>query len=73
MRASAKRANKHYRLTPKKIKYAQKILRAKTETETLERALDNLIEEYEKNQKLLDALERFEKSGAVIEDVFGKL
>ncbi len=73
MKASTKRANKHYRLTAAKIKYAQRILRAKTETETLERALDNVIDEHEKNQKILEALERFERSGAVIEDVFGKL
>lgn len=71
--ATKKKTNKHYRLTESKIKYAKRILKADTETETIELALDNIIEEYEKNQKLIAAHERFEKSGAMIEDVFGRL
>jgi hypothetical protein len=35
--------NKHLRLDQEKIEKVQKILKAKTETETLERALDRVI------------------------------
>jgi hypothetical protein len=56
-----------------KIKRAQKLLRAKTETETIERALDFTITEHERNRLLLDANERFLRSGVEIRDVYGKL
>lgn len=54
-----------------KIKRAQKALRAKTETETIERALDLAIAEHQKNRLVLEATERFVKSGIEIEDVYG--
>jgi hypothetical protein len=56
-----------------KIKRAQKALRAKTETETIERALDLAISEHESNRLTLEANERFLGSGGEIKDVFGKL
>jgi hypothetical protein len=56
-----------------KIKRAQKALRAKTETETIERALDLAISERESNRLTLEANERFLGSGGEIQDVFGKL
>jgi hypothetical protein len=67
------RANKHFRLNAAKIKRAQKILRTPTETETIERALDMVLSEHERNRRVAQAHERFGASGAVIEDVFGNL
>jgi len=56
-----------------KIKRAQKALRAKTETEAIERALDLAIAEHENNRLALEASERFLKSGIEIKDVYGAL
>ena len=56
-----------------KIKRAQRALRAKTETETIERALDLAIAEHRKNRLALEATQRFLKSGIDIEDVYGTL
>lgn len=42
MKASLK-VRKQFILDPKKIKQAQRILKAKTETETIEKALDDLL------------------------------
>jgi hypothetical protein len=65
------RSHKHFQLDAVKIKRAQKALRAKTETETIERALDLAIAEHQKNRLVLEATERFVKSGIEIEDVYG--
>jgi hypothetical protein len=56
-----------------KIKRAQKVLRAKTETETIERALDFTITEHERDRLAWEANDRFIRSGGEIKDVFGKL
>ena len=48
-------------------------MRAKTETEAIERALDLAIAEHEKNRLVLQATERFIKSGTEIKDVYGTL
>ncbi|HKM89515.1 MAG TPA: hypothetical protein VJX29_02785 [Candidatus Acidoferrales bacterium] len=56
-----------------KIRRAQRALRAKTETEAIDRALDQVIAEHERNRVVLQANERFVKSGALIEDVYGNL
>jgi hypothetical protein len=73
MPTASKRAHKHFQLDPAKIKRAQKALRAKTETETIERALDFTISEHETNRLAWEANERFLRSGGEIKDVFGKL
>jgi hypothetical protein len=73
MTAANKRVHKHFQLDPTKIKRAQKVLRAKTETETLERALDFTITEHERDRLAWEANERFLRSGGEIKDVFGKL
>jgi hypothetical protein len=73
MSPTSHRAHKHFQLDSVKIKRAQKLLRAKTETETIERALDFTITEHERNRLLLDANERFLRSGVEIRDVYGKL
>jgi hypothetical protein len=71
--ASTKRAHKHFQLDAVKIKRAQKVLGAATETETIERALDLAIAEQERNRLTQEAHERFFKSGIQIDDVFGNL
>ena len=67
------RAHKHFQLDTAKIKRAQKALRAKTETETIDRALDLAIAELESNRIALEANERFLESGIEIKDVYGAL
>lgn len=72
--ATAKgRAHKHYRLDAGKIKRAQRMLRADTETEAIERALDLVISEHERNRLAAEANERFVTSGVDIKDVYGAL
>jgi hypothetical protein len=74
MRTSKNRvSHKHFQLDPVKIRRAQKVLRAKTQTETIERALDIVIAEHKRNQLTIDANERFLKSGIGIKDMYGKL
>lgn len=73
MATSSSRVHKHFQLDSVKIKRAQRVLRAKTETETIERALDFLITEHESNRLALESTERFLRSRGEIKDVFGKL
>ena len=73
MATARNRTHKHFQLDSVKIKRAQKALRAKTETETIERALDLAISEHESNRLTLEANERFLRSGGEIKNVFGKL
>lgn len=72
--ANAKsRSHKHFRLDGGKIKRAQRLLRANTETETIERALDLVISEHQRNRAVEKAHDRFFKSGIQIQDVYGVL
>ena len=73
MPTAKKRSHKHFQLDAGKIRRAQKALRTKTETETIERALDRVIEESESYRIPREANRRFLKSGAKIRDVFGAL
>ena len=73
MSTATNRTHKHFQLDARKIKLAQKALQTKTETETVERALDLAISEYERNRVAREAHERFMRSGAEIRDVYGKL
>lgn len=66
------RSHKHFQLDSVKIKRAQKVFKAKTETEAIERALDFAIDEHEKNRLVAEANERFLRSGVEIKDVYGK-
>jgi ribosomal protein S4 len=66
-------AHKHFRLDAAKIKRAQRLLKTGTETETLERALDVVIAEHERNRLAREANQRFVKSGIEIRDVYAKL
>jgi hypothetical protein len=73
MANSRTRSHKHFRLDPVKIKRAQRVLRADTETEAIERALDLVISEHERMRLTVEANERFETSGIDIKDVYGVL
>jgi hypothetical protein len=65
--------HKHYRLDYRKIQRAQKLLGTATETETIERALEQVIAERERDRRVRAALQRFAASGIQIEDVYGNL
>jgi hypothetical protein len=71
--ATKTRSHKHFQLDATKIKRAQKVLHAKSETETIELALDLAISEHERNRLALEANERFLRSGIQIRDVYGLL
>lgn len=66
-------SHKHFVLSQAKIKRAQRALQAKTETQTIDRALDLAIEENRKNRLAVAANDRFVKSGIQIDDVYGAL
>jgi hypothetical protein len=73
MATARNRSHKHFQLDAVKIRRAQKVFKAKTETEAIERALDFAIDEHEKNRLAAEAHERFLRSGVEIRDVYGKL
>jgi len=73
MASANRRTHKHFQLDAAKIKPAQKALGAKTETETIELALDFVISQHGKNRLLLEATHRIVQSGVEIKDVYGKL
>jgi hypothetical protein len=62
---------KNFRLDPVQIDRARKALAAKTETETIVRALDFVISEAARNRAITEANRRFIKSGIRIRDAFG--
>ena len=74
---SSARKNKHLMLDQAKLKKAQQILGAKTETEAIDRALEQVISETEKDRQTWAAHERFLKAavrgGLAIRDVFGRV
>ena len=71
------RKNKHFLLNQNRLKEAQKVLGAKTETETIELALERIIDEAERNARAQQAQDKFLKAAVrdnlQIEDVFGRL
>lgn len=73
-RTTAKRAKSaSVEIDEAKLKRAQKLLGAETETETVELALDEVIAERERNRRAWKATERLLRSGIEVEDVFGRL
>lgn len=64
---------KRYALDEAKIKRARKLLGTKTDTETIDRALEEIITERERSARAWAATERFIKSRVVINDVFGRI
>jgi hypothetical protein len=73
MAKAGSRTHKYLWLDAGKLRRAQKALGAKTETETIELALDLVIAEDRKNRLLWGATERFLRSGVVINDVYGNV
>jgi hypothetical protein len=73
MPVNKNRTHKHFRLDATKIKRAQKMFKAKSETETIERALDFALDEHERNRLANEANARFLRSGVEIQDFYGKL
>ena len=73
MGATNSRSHKHFQLDAAKIKRAQRALQTKTETETIDRALDLAIAEHRRNRLVIEATERFISSGVQIKDVYGAL
>jgi hypothetical protein len=73
---TAKRKNKHFVLDQAKLERARKALGARTETETIERALDQVITEDECSRRAWAAHSRFlrdaVREGVQIRDVFGR-
>ena len=64
---------KSYRLDEGRIKRVQRLLGARTETEAIERAIDQVIAEHERNNRAWAATERLMKSAIQVVDVFGRL
>lgn len=64
---------KNFRLDPAQLTRAKKALGASTETETIIRALDQVIAEHERNRLTVEANRRFVKSGISIRDAFGSV
>lgn len=73
MPSTKPRSHKHFQLDAAKLKRAQRALAAKSETETVERALDFAIAEYEKNKLAGEAHDHLFTSGIQIKDAFGSL
>ena len=71
------RKNKHFLLNQNRLKEAQKVLGAKTETETIELALERVVSEAERNARAQQAQDKFLKAAVrdnlQIADVFGRL
>ncbi|MGH9946393.1 MAG: hypothetical protein ACRD6X_04265 [Pyrinomonadaceae bacterium] len=74
---SSTRKNKHVILDQERLKRAQKVLGTRTETETIEIALERVITEAEKDKIAWAAHDKFFKSGRkkgiFVNDVFGRL
>ena len=73
MAKAGSRSNRNIRLDTAKLRRAQKALCAKTQTEAVELALDQVIAEDRKNRLLWTVTERFLRSGVEIKDVYGNL
>jgi hypothetical protein len=73
MAVGSKRSHKHFQLDAAKLKRAQRALCARTETETIELALDLVIAEHRRNRLAREANYRFVRSGVEIKDMYGKL
>ena len=73
MPKATNRTHKYFWLDAAKLKRAQKALGARTETETIELALNLAIAEQQKSRLALEANERFLKSGIDIKDAYDVL
>jgi hypothetical protein len=73
MRKAPNRSHRYFWLDSAKITRAQKALGAKTQTETIDRALDLVISEAQSNRLAHAANRRFLRGGIEIKDVYGAL
>jgi len=73
MTTARARSHKHFQLDAAKLRRAQRMLRADTETEAIERALDIVIAEHERNRLTIEANDRFVISGIDVKDSYGTL
>jgi hypothetical protein len=73
MKQSNKRRNKRLVLNQPKPKKAQRVLEAPTETKPVQRALDLVITENERNHLAWAATEKLLNSRVRVRDVFGRL
>lgn len=71
--ANRRTVHKNFRLDPVQIARAKKVLGTSTETETIVRALDSVIAEDARNRLVVEANQRFLRSGIRIRDAFGSL
>ena len=71
--ANRRTVPKNFRLDPTQLARARKALGATTETETIVRALDQVISEHARNRLAIEANQRFAKSRISIRDAFGSL
>jgi hypothetical protein len=67
------RKSKHFVLDQAKLKQAQRLLGAKTETETIERALTLVLSEAKTERRTWAATEKLVRSGVAITDVLGRV
>lgn len=67
---AARKKHKHLILDQAMIDQAQRLLGTRTEKETIERALKEVIEERERNRQARAAHERLVKSGIEVRDVY---
>ena len=73
MTTARARSHKHFQLDAAKLRRAQRMLRADTETEAIERALDIVIAEHERNRLTIEANDRFVISGIDVKDAYRTL
>ncbi len=73
MSLATEKKRKHLILNQAKLNQAKKILGTRTETETIELALESVISEAEKDKKASKITADFLKSNIEIRDVFGNL
>ena len=73
MKNAINRRNKHFILDENQLKLARKLIGAKSDTETIEIALTELINERQRNHQVWKATEKLIKSGIEVHDVFGRL
>ena len=72
-RATVPTKRKGLVLDPVKLKRAKRVLGTTTESETIERALDEIVEEDKRNKRAWKAHEQFLSSSSQIDDVYGNL
>jgi hypothetical protein len=74
---TGRRRDKHLLIDQAKLRRAQKILGAESESETIERALDFVIDEDERSRRAWAAHDQFMRTalreGLLIHDAFGRL